>query len=103
MPTRMKPVPDRAEVAIEFPDKAYMGTFSRSARYEVKADPAGVTLKLERHDDAKRLVELHLHYDLFAAVLDDLAALLRAQQPDPFHRELVKAAADRLADATAAP
>ncbi|MCC7049265.1 MAG: hypothetical protein IT562_21315 [Alphaproteobacteria bacterium] len=103
MPTNMKPVPDRAEVAIEFPDKAYMGTFSRSARYEVKADPAGVTLKLERRDDAKRLVELHLHYDLFAAMLDDLATLLRAQQPDPFHRDLVMSAAQRLAKATAAP
>lgn len=93
----MKPVPDRAEVAIDFPDKAYMGTFSRSARYDVKADAGGVTLKLERHDDARRVVELHLHYDLFAAMLEDLAPLLRAAPVDAFHRDLVKAAAARLA------
>jgi len=102
MPSHMKPVPDRAEVAIEFPDKAYMGTFSSSARYEVKADAGGVTLKLERHDDARRLVELHLHFDLFAALLEDLAQAVgerKGPQIDQDHRALLKAAATKLAKA----
>jgi hypothetical protein len=29
-----KPIPDKAEVALEYPDKLYIGTFARSARFD---------------------------------------------------------------------
>src|SRR6266496_1658353 len=29
-----KPIPDKAEVALEYPDKLYIGTFERSSRFE---------------------------------------------------------------------
>jgi hypothetical protein len=29
-----KPIPDKAEVAIEYPDKLYIGTFERSSRFD---------------------------------------------------------------------
>ena len=43
-----KPIPDKAEVALEYPDKFYVGTFERSARFEAHMDKAGVSLLLER-------------------------------------------------------
>ena len=98
----MKPVPDKAEVALDCPDKAYVGSFGRGARYETKADAAGVTLKLERRDDQKRLVELHLHYGLFADVLRDCAAAIRTTHPvDELHRTDVAEACLKLVAALA--
>ncbi|MGY4510070.1 hypothetical protein ACVIN2_003524 [Bradyrhizobium sp. USDA 3650] len=29
-----KPVPDKAEIALEYPDKFYVGTFGHSSRFE---------------------------------------------------------------------
>ena len=42
----MKPVIDKAEVSIDFPDKAYMGSFGRHSGFEVRADEEEVMLKL---------------------------------------------------------
>ena len=28
-----KPIPDKAEIALEYPDKLYVGTFERSSRF----------------------------------------------------------------------
>jgi len=28
-----KPIPDKAEVALEYPDKLYIGTFERTAQF----------------------------------------------------------------------
>ncbi|HET7383684.1 MAG TPA: hypothetical protein VFJ59_13995 [Pseudolabrys sp.] len=36
-----KPIPDKAEIALEYPDKLYVGTFERSSRFEAHLDPAG--------------------------------------------------------------
>ena len=33
----MKPIPDRAEVSLDFPEKAYMGAFGHAARFEAHA------------------------------------------------------------------
>ena len=37
-----KPIPDKAEVALEYPDKLYIGTFERTARLALyrALDPA---------------------------------------------------------------
>ena len=43
-----KPITDKAEVALEYPDKLYVGTFERSSRFEAHLDPTGIALILER-------------------------------------------------------
>jgi hypothetical protein len=97
-----KPIPDKAEVAIDFPDKYYMGTFERTARFEAKADPTGVALTLERSSAPRRTVSLHLHYDLFAEILEGVAATTGAiAADDQRHRERIAAACDALRRALA--
>jgi hypothetical protein len=51
-----KPITDKAEVALEYPDKLYVGTFERSSRFEANLDPTGIALILERPgaDDVHR-------------------------------------------------
>jgi len=99
----MKVIADKAEVALDFPDKAYMGTFGRSAHFDAVADPTGVTLKLERRDDERRVVELHLHHGLLAEVLQSLAESIAAQSPiDAQHRTALLEAARHLAKALTA-
>ena len=43
-----KPIPDKAEVALELPDKLYIGTFERSSRFDAHLDQTGVSLTLHR-------------------------------------------------------
>ena len=47
-----KPIPDKAEVALELPDKLYIGTFERSSRFDAHLDQTGVSLTLHRTGDA---------------------------------------------------
>ena len=70
-----RPIPDKAEVALEYPDKLYIGTFERSARFDAHLDENGISLTFQRGGDAenKRSVCMHLHYALFAEILRDLA------------------------------
>lgn len=70
-----KPVPDKAEVALEYPDKLYIGTFERSSRFDAPFDEAGVSLSLNRagEADVRKSVHMHFHFTLFAEILDDLA------------------------------
>ena len=34
-----KPITDEAKIALEYPDKFYVGTFERTSRFEVHLDP----------------------------------------------------------------
>jgi len=43
-----KPIPDKAEVALEYPDKLYIGTFEQSARFDAHLDETGISLSLHR-------------------------------------------------------
>ena len=43
-----KPIPDKAEVALEYPDKFYVGTFEHSSRFEAHLDGSGFALVLQR-------------------------------------------------------
>jgi hypothetical protein len=96
----MKVIADKAEVALDFPEKVYIGTFGRDSRFEAKTDASGVALKLERRDDQKRLVEMHLHYGVFADILDEIAASVASQPPiDDAHRQVLATAARHLANA----
>ena len=42
-----KPISDKAEVAVEYPDKLYIGTFAHSARFDAHLDQTGIALTLE--------------------------------------------------------
>ena len=96
----MKVIADKAEIALDFPDKAYVGTFGRSAHFDAGADAVGVRLKLERRDDQKRLVDLHLHHGLFADVLQAIAESVAGQPPiDPPHRDALIEATRHLLEA----
>ena len=92
----MKPIPDKAEVALEYPDKFYIGTFERSARFDAHLDDNGIALALYRSGDAetRRSVHMHFHYALFADILHDLAKTASSMPPDDAsHREAMRDAA----------
>lgn len=85
-----RPIPDKAEVALEYPDKLYVGTFERSSRFEARLDGTGVALVLERPgpDDVRKSVHLHLHFGLLAGILRDLATHIGSLPRDDIaHRE----------------
>jgi hypothetical protein len=85
-----KPLPDKAEVALEYPDKFYIGTFDRSSRFDAHLDVAGISLTLERIGDenTRKSVHMHLNYELFAEILHDLATTVAAMRADDLaHRE----------------
>jgi hypothetical protein len=84
-----KPVPDKAEIALEYLDKLYIGPFERSSRFEAHLDKTGIVLVLERPGDAdaRKSVHVHFHYALFADMLSDLAKTVSAALPgDTPHR-----------------
>lgn len=65
-------IPDQAEVALEYSDKFYVGTFGRSARFDAHFDDLGVSLLLDQADTRESL-HLRVHYGLLADILDGLA------------------------------
>jgi hypothetical protein len=95
----MKPISDKAEVALEYPDKLYIGTFERSARFDAHLDQTGISLSLHRTGDAetRRSVHMHFHYAFFADILRDLAKTVSAMPlEDAAHREAMREAAKAL-------
>ena len=93
-----KPIPDKAEIALEYPNKFYIGTFERTARFDAHLDKTGVSLTLERTGDAaeKKAVRMHFHYSLFAEILEELAETASAMpRHDKAHREAVRDARTR--------
>jgi hypothetical protein len=94
-----KPIPDKAEVAIEYPDKLYIGTFQQTARFDAHLDVAGISLSLHRmgSEDVRKTVHMHFHFALFAEILRDLAMTVKALPPaDVAHREALGDAAKAL-------
>jgi hypothetical protein len=94
-----KPIPDKVEVALEYPDKLYIGTFERTARFDAHLDDAGISLSLYRTGDAdvRKSVHLHFHYALFAEILHDLARTVSAVPPsDAAHRDALREGAGAL-------
>jgi len=65
-----RPVPDKAEVALEYPDKFYVGTFERSSRFEAHLEPTGLSLTLERPgpEEVRKSIHMHLNFGLLAAL-----------------------------------
>ena len=94
-----KPIPDKAEVAVEYPDKLYIGTFAQTARFDAHLDEAGISLSLYRigAEDERKTVRMHFHFALFAEILNDLARTVQAMPPaDLAHREALRDAAKAL-------
>ena len=92
-----KPIPDKAEIALEYPDKVYVGTFEHTSRFEAHLDPTGFSLILERlgDEDVRKSVHMHINFGLFAGILSELASTVRRiPKGDILHR-------DQLAQATA--
>ena len=99
-----RPLPDKAEVALEYPDKFYVGTFDRTSRFDAHLDATGVSLVLERPGDenVRKSIHMHLNYDLFAQILADVAATAAAMDPDDMvHRPVLAKSAQALARALA--
>jgi hypothetical protein len=93
----MKPIPDKAEVALEYPDKLYIGSFERSSNFDAHLDEVGVALTLHRGGDesVRKSVRFHIHYALFAEILGELAKSAVKGFADDAHRQaLAEAAAD---------
>lgn len=94
-----QPIPDKAEVAVEYPDKLYIGTFERTARFDAHLDKAGISLSLHRTGaaDMRKTVRMHFHYALFAEILRDLAKTASSlPAADMSHREMLRDAAQAL-------
>ena len=94
-----KPIPDKAEVAVEYPDKFYIGTFEQTARFDAHLDETGISLSLHRTgtDDVRKSVRMHFHYGLFADILRDLAKTLSSlPASDLAHRAVLRDAAQAL-------
>ena len=88
-----KPISDKAEVAVEYPDKLYIGTFAHTARFDAHLDQSGIalTLELPGPDEQRKSVHMHFHYALFAEILRDLAKTTAALPPqDILHREALR-------------
>jgi hypothetical protein len=99
-----KPIPDKAEIALEYPDKLYVGTFERSSRFEAHLDPTGIALVLERPgaDDVRKSIHMHINFGLFADILRELAATVgQIPKDDVLHREQLAQAAGALHKALA--
>ena len=101
-----RPIPDKAEVALEYPDKYYVGTFDRTSRFDAHLDSTGVALVLERpgEENVRKSIHMHLNYDLFAEILKDVAATAAAMDPqDLTHRAAIAAGANALVRALRGP
>lgn len=95
-----KPVSDRAEVSIDFPDKFYHGTFNRESRYNVSADADGVHIHLTRGGAQKRHVGFHLHFQLLADILSAAAeSMASLETMQPYERQHLLEAAAKIAQA----
>jgi hypothetical protein len=96
----MQQIADKAEIAIDFPEKFYRGAFGHDSAFDARAENDGVLIRLVRSTGEKRVAEIHLHHFLFANILDELAGSLAEREPiDDLHRQPLLDAARRLAAA----
>ena len=94
-----KPMPDKAEVALEYPDKLYIGTFEKSSRFDAHLDETGISLSLYRGGtpDTRKSIRMHFHYEFFAEILHELArTVTRLPLADTAHRDALRDAAKAL-------
>ena len=94
-----KPIVDKAEVSIDFPDKFYHGTFGRSSRYDVLLDDQGIHITLDREEGEKRHIAFHLQHHLFSDMLGAIADQVAATELSDIHHEQLADAVKKLAEA----
>lgn len=90
-----QPIPDKAEVAVEYPDKLYIGTFEQTARFDAHFEKDAVSLNLYSAGaaDTRKTVHMHFHCALFAAILRELGKTAASLQKDDIvHREELREA-----------
>ena len=93
----LHPISDKAEVSVDFPDKAYIGSFGRHSQFDAYADADSVAVRLVRPGEDRREAVMHLHYGLLADILVELAKSLASRgQLDEQHRSELSEAARRL-------
>lgn len=95
----IKPIPDKAEIALEYPDKLYVGTFEHSSRFEAHLDPTGISLTIERPgaDDVRKSIHMHINFGLFADILRELASTVgRIPKDDILHHDQLAQAVTEL-------
>lgn len=99
----MKPIKDKAEVSIDFPEKFYIGSFTRSSKFDARTEDDGLLIKLTNQSEQKRAVEIHLHHHLLADILSEWAESL-ADEPlhDEDHRKTLASALKKLQKAVSA-
>ena len=96
----LHPIADKAEVSMDFPDKAYIGYFGRHSQFDAYVDTDNVAIRLVRPGEDRREAVVHLHYGLLADILVELARSLAAREPlDELHRSELCEAARQLAAA----
>jgi hypothetical protein len=95
----LHPIADKAEVSVDFPDKAYMGVFGRHSQFDAYANEDDATIKLVRPGEDRREAVIHLHYGLLAGVLAELARSLASRELDELHRSELSEAARQLSAA----
>jgi hypothetical protein len=97
----MKPIPDKVEIVLEYPDKFYSGTFERSSRFSARFDEGGVGLAFSREgeDSERKSVRVHIHNALFAEILAELASTVSAIPPGDIHGDALADGASALATA----
>jgi hypothetical protein len=94
----LHPIADKAEVSVDFPDKAYIGSFGRHSQFDAYADEDSVAIRLVRPGEDRREAVVHLHYGLLAEILAELARSLTAREPlDDRHRRELGDAVNELA------
>ncbi len=97
-----RPIPDKAEVALDYPDKFYVGTFERTSKFDAHLDATGISLSLNSSGPHRKSVRLHINYGLFADILRELAATAAALPTDDLlHREALADSAQALCVALA--
>ena len=90
----LHPISDKAEISVDFPDKAYIGSFGRHSQFDAYADEDSVAIRLVRPGEDRREAVMHLHYGLLADILVELARSLAARdQLDDQHRSELSEAA----------
>jgi len=88
----LHPISDKAEVSVDFADKAYIGYFGRHSQFDAYADADSVAIRLVRPGEDRREAVVHLHYGLLADILAELARSLRDPLDDQHQIELSEAA-----------
>jgi hypothetical protein len=82
-----KPLLDKAEVALEYPDKLYIGTFDRTSQFDAHLDATGLSLNLAP-------------IGLLAEILNEVAESVgRLPAEDVEHRGALTSAAGALHEA----